>query len=86
MQRSVQRRFLGLRYWRRVHARIGTQLFPPDFSRVDAEMVTSRVLMLECVSLNATPFEFGTERTRTEPHEKTLEEAARRDLRKAAAR
>ena len=67
MQRSMQRRFFGLRFWREYMKRTGNQLFPPDFSKVDAEMITSRVILLECVSLSAIPFQFGTKKTATDP-------------------
>lgn len=78
MQRSMQRRFFGLRFWREHHKRAGTQLLPPDFSKTDAAMITARVLMLECVSLNATPFQFGTAKTVTAPPAELLNKEKRR--------
>jgi hypothetical protein len=78
MQRSLQRRFFGMRFWRNYHTRVGTMLFSNDFSKVDSVMIMCRVLMLETVSLNATPFQFGTPQTAREPPEKLLEEVKRR--------
>jgi hypothetical protein len=78
MQRSLQRRFFGMRFWRSYHTRVGTMLFSNDFSKADSVMVMCRVLMLETVSLNATPFQFGTPQTAREPPEKLLEEVKRR--------
>ena len=78
MQRSLQRRFFGIRFWRSYHTRVGTMLFSNDFSKADSVMVMCRVLMLETVSLNATPFQFGTAQTAREPPEKLLEEVRHR--------
>lgn len=78
MQRSIQRRFFGLKFWREYMKRTGNQLFPPDFSKVDAEMITSRVILLECVSLSAIPFQFGTSKTATEPPKEFLEQEMRK--------
>jgi hypothetical protein len=85
MQRSMQRRFFGMRFWREYQKRSGTQLLPPDFSRVDSATITARVLLMECVSLSATPFQFGTARTATEPPSELLEQELRRRRRRRRA-
>lgn len=66
MQRFLQRRFLGLRFWHEFHHREGTGLFPETLSVEDLEAITGRVLVLESVSALAAPFVFGSAATALE--------------------
>jgi hypothetical protein len=66
MQASLQKRFFGRKLWRAAHERAGTALFPFDWNAQQALAMTARVMMLETVSLGATPFSFGTPDTETE--------------------
>jgi len=60
LQRALQRRFLGTRFWTEFHRRNHSLLFPPDFTYAGAKAVTARQLILEMVSSEARPFVIGS--------------------------
>lgn len=70
LQRSVQRKILGLNFWKKNHAQRHSQLVPFGFMYADFKMLTARVIMLETVSSAAIPFQFGSKRTATYAHSK----------------
>ena len=59
MQRSLQKRFLGRAHWQRSMEEAGTALFPAVWTAAHARVMAARVLMLETVSTEATPFAYG---------------------------
>lgn len=66
-QRSLQRRFLGVKHWRAHAVKAGSALFPETWSKAQARVMSARVLMLEAISLGATPCSFGSLATEAPP-------------------
>lgn len=64
MQRALQRRFIGARFWFDFHRRNHSLLFPADMTYSALKTITARQIVLELISSMARPLVVGTNESR----------------------